>query len=315
MRSPFDDPSVMEAVRRAQERQNDPALQHAAREIERQQRDPAYRHMIREVDRFQSDPAYRYMLKDIERRDRDPAYRFLIDEIERRERDPVYRSILVVLEAQRRNNYAETLRNIPDVSHMRDLFSFNGLEAIEQNFGALLGLRSHAENKAIEVLINSDRLQNQTSLIAVLEQVRSAQDQYAVFLAEDALHSQRIRFTPSLAPTRPEVRPADDEQISAELFLIDLQTKCEELQQSVRENERLVIYATFDGLTMEVRAVVADSYNRIRLVGVIGGEPTVVIIKQSEFKLLFRRERTEQSRPKRQIGFIIEEEIENESDD
>lgn len=300
MRDPWDDPAFRHMMREFQRRQNDPAYQYMMREAERQQNDPAYQHMVREMQRRQNDPVYQYMLKEMERRQKDPGYRALLES----------------MESRRLNDYPELLRTIPDVSRMQDLLRAAQVDDALSRVKEFQDLTSRLGRQRIELLLDADRLRDHQAALRTVEEVIRAQEAYRDLDLDALLGQESVRFAPPLeAPPAGEVAPAENEQISAELFLLDVQAKIEDFQSELAEDEQLVVCVAFDGITMQVNTFYADTYNRIRLVGFIGGLESVVIVKQSDFKLIFMKRRLERERPKRRIGFILEDEIVGEEDE
>jgi hypothetical protein len=295
---------------------DDPAHRYMICEIQGQQNDPAYQYMIHEIQRQQNDPAYQYMMREAQRQQNDPAYQYMLKEMERRQRDPSYRALLESMESRRRQGYAEILRTLPDIWRMQDLIKATQTDSALSRIIELQTFTSRLDRLSIEILVNADRLRDHQTVLSTLEEVIRAQDAYRNLDAGIFLGQELIRFAPPLeAPATQEVTPAEDEQLSAEFFLLDLQAKLEELQGELADNEQLVVYAAFDGVMMQVSTFLADTYNRIRLVGVIGGLETVVVIKHADFKLLFMKRVLEDEKPKRRIGFIIEEEVLEEGDE
>lgn len=269
------------------------------------------REMLRRTQELQNNFAYQHALREMKWQQNDPKYQYLMKEMERREKDPSYRALLMSMEDQRRHDYPEILRTLPNLSRMQDLLSETRSRNTALQIHELRDFASRFDSMGLEVLVNADALRSHETVLRTIEEITRAHDIYGRLSSETLLSRESIRFAPHLRPpTTERVKPEETEQTSAELFLLDLQAKCEELRGELVDNEQLVIYAIFNGVTMEVNVVQSDTYNRIRLIGVIGGLETVVVIKESDFILLFRKVRIELEEPRRRIGFIIEGETE-----
>lgn len=299
MRNPFDqfnDPRFREALRHLQELQNNPAYQAYMRELERRQNDPLYEHAIRDMERLHNDPRYQAMLEDLKRQQNDPSYKAKLD----------------ALRDERRRNYHDILSSFSDTSQMQDLLKTNAVLRANE----LDSFTSRFRNQQIQILLDAKKLQDSDQVIRTLEELRRAQEFYDNQLRPgNLLRQEPIHFNPP-TETQPveKVELTEKEQISADAFLVDLQTKYEELLNELADNQQLVLYAVFNGFTIKVSSCVAETYNRIRLNGTIGGNETVILVKQSDFNILFVKETVEPEKEKRKIGFIIEKEIIDDED-
>jgi hypothetical protein len=299
MKNPFDqlnDPLIREAIRQQQELQRNPAYQSHLRELEMRRKNPLHDQALRGMERLHKDPHYKAMRQEIERQRRDPAYRALLDS----------------LKDERRHNYLNVFSESPDTSQMQDLLKVSvALKANEfDNF------RSGFRMEQIQILIDAKKLQDSDGMLRTFEELRRGQKFYDSYIKpENLLRQELIHFKPPAEnPLTEKIEPSEKQQISAEMFLLDLQVKYEEIYNELADNEQLDLFAAFNGFTIKVISCVADTFNRIRLNGMLGDNETVVFVKQSDFNILFVKEVVEPQKTKRKIGFILESEIDDEED-
>jgi len=301
MKNPFDqlnDPLIREAIRQQQELQRNPAYQSHLREFEMRRRNPLHDQALRDMERLHND---------------DPHHKAMMQEIERQQRDPAYRALLNSLKDERRHNYLNVLSNFPDTSQMQDLLKTSAaLKANEFD-----SFKSDFRKEQIQILIDAKKLQDSDEMLRTFEELRRAQKFYDSYIKpENLLRQESIHFKPPTeTPPTEKIEPSEKEQISAEMFLLDLQAKCEEIYNELANNEQLNLFAAFNGFTIKVISCVADTFNRIRVNGMLGDNETVVFVKQSDFNILFVKEIVEPQKPKRKIGFVIESEIADDEDE
>ncbi|MDT7542529.1 MAG: hypothetical protein QOE33_2433 [Acidobacteriota bacterium] len=276
--------------------------------------DPLLREHLKRMRDLENNPAYQHAMREQQRLQNNPAYQFAIKEMERRQRDPAYRAMLQSLEIQRRQDYAGILRSIPDISQMQDLLKVSYSQTAIRELEAF---NARFNDQRVELFFKAEKLRDQQNLLRTFEEIRQAQETYDSLLRSDLWRREELVrfFPPIVTPVADEVKEPEPKQVSAELFILDLQTKYEEQYEDLDENEQLVMYATFNGFTMEVRDFFADTFNRIRLIGSVGGAETVAVVEQSNFTIVFMKIPSEPQKPKRRIGFIIEREIIEEDDD
>lgn len=300
MRDPFDqfnNPMIREAIKHFQRTQNDPGYQMMMREMQRRRENPLYEQIIRDVQRLHDDPRYQSLLKDLKRRQENPTYKAMLDSL----RDERLRDLPI------------TLRNFPDFSQMRDLLeSTKALKSHEFD-----RFTSRIRDEHIQIFLDAEKLRDNANLLRTFEDIERSQRLFdSQFNQDDLLNREEIYFNPPLAVQPPKkAAPSAKEQVSAEFFLLDLQTNYEELSKGLAENEQIVVYALLNGFTVKVNSCVADTFNRIRLNGMLGDNETVILIQQSTFTIMFRKEPVEPEKPKRRIGFVIEEEIAEDDED
>lgn len=169
----------------------------------------------------------------------------------------------------------------------------------EQNF------LSEIDSKKIDILLNKRWLFDQQTTKDTLRKIEQAQEFYDSQIDEQIdFKSDRINFS-----QEQKVSSTKNEYNSAELFILDLQRKLNDLEGDKAENEYFVMYVTFNSIMMEVKICEADSLNQIKFIGEINGLETIAIVKTSDFNYLFVKHEQENSELKQKIGFIIDREI------
>jgi hypothetical protein len=220
-----------------------------------------------------------------------------------RQNDPLYWE----LRNKRLQDFTDNFRNLPNVSEMSNLLK----ESQKFRDTELENFLNRFKNQDIDLYFNKQWFRDEHKFRELTDALRISQE-----LNDQITRSQNLLFqneTQFYQPI-PDKIPAKNEFSSAEIFILELQVKLNEQEQKLEDGYQLVLYASFNNITMQVDSCRADTQNQVEFSGSMGGNEMIAFVRTSQINYFFLKVPVENQKKKNQIGFIIDREIEENED-